>query len=45
MKYMLIICGDESVQLSQEEGAEVRARRNRGPRRWAAGEFAWTATA
>jgi hypothetical protein len=25
MKYMLIICGDESVQLSQEEGAEVES--------------------
>jgi hypothetical protein len=25
MKYMLIICGDEPVQLSQEEGAEVES--------------------
>jgi hypothetical protein len=32
MKYMLIICGDESVQLSQEEGAEV----DRSAQSWAA---------
>ncbi|MGE5293030.1 MAG: hypothetical protein ACM3ML_38780 [Micromonosporaceae bacterium] len=43
MKYMLMVCVDESLQLSEDEAAKVMNTTQPGWRRWTAGAYVFTA--